>query len=444
MACYAATRHPGWCLLLSTLLLTIAALAAEPTLPVLQGEAPAAHPRRELELAIDGEALLELVIDEDGEVRQVEVLEATNPSFGAAAQGAAYGLRFAPACDAAGEPVAAKIQYRWRFDLGEHPPLSVDGAVRERGSRRMVANARIDAVGPDEQTVRTYTDAEGRFRLAGLAPGDWLLTVRGPGMVPTTNKLAVPEGSYVEGVTLSIEPRPEWEGEEIDDAIEVIGRIEEAEIARTIDRREVVTLPGSLGDPVRAIQNLPGLSRPPFGSGQLLVRGTDPEDTAYHIDGLRVPLVFHFTAISTVVSAQMVDEISFFPGSWGVRYGRAIGGIVDLSTDQTLPRRGRTEVGADLFQASVFSKYRLGEKVGLQMALRRSYIDAILNPILPNLGLGAFRAPRFYDAQVHLFRKVRGNGRLGLLFLLSNDQFKVLGAKTAGSRWWSTARPSRR
>jgi len=381
---------------------------------------------------VEGEALLELVIDEEGVVREVEVLESTNPSFAAAARGAAFALIFDPARDARGEAVAARITYRWRFTPGEHPPLSIDGVVRERGSRRMVANGRIDGVGPDEQRVRTFTDDLGRFRLAGLAPGRWLLTVRGPGMVPTTSKIDVPEDDFVEGVTLYVEPRPEWEGEEIDDAIEVIGRFDEAEVARTIDRREVVTLPGSLGDPVRAIQNLPGLSRPPFGSGQLLVRGTDPEDTAYYIDGLEVPLVFHFTAISTVVSAQMVDEISFFPGSWGVRYGRAIGGVVDLSTDQTLPRRGRTEVGADLFQASVFSKYRLGEKVGLQLALRRSYIDAILNPILPNLGLGAFRAPRFYDAQVHLFRKIRGNGRIGLLFLLSDDQFKVLGGEDSG------------
>ena len=420
-------------MLFSTLVLLLAiAHGGEPTLPVLVEDAAAPHPRRELELAIPGEALLELVIDEEGEVREVVVLEATNGSFGAAAQGAAYRLVFEPARDAAGEAVAARITYRWTFELGDHPPLSIDGVVRERGSRRMVANARIDGVGPDEARARTFSDDQGRFRLAGLSAGEWLLTVRGSGMVPTTSKVDVPEDDYVDQVTVFIEPRPEWEGEEIDDAIEVIGRIEEAEVARTIDRQEVVTLPGSLGDPVRAIQNLPGLSRPPFGSGQLLVRGTDPEDTAYLIDGLRVPLVFHFTAISTVVSAQMVDEISFFPGSWGVRYGRAIGGIVDLSTDATLPRRGRTEVGADLFQASVFSKYRLGEKVGLQLALRRSYIDALLNPILPNLGLGAFRAPRFYDAQVHLFRKIKGNGRLSLLFLLSDDQFKVLGGEDSG------------
>lgn len=417
---------------LTALLCSTIAAAAEPTLPVLQEGAPAAHPRRALELAQPGEALLELVIDEDGRVREVTVVEATTPSFGAAAQGAAYGLSFAPARDAQGEAVAAKITYRWAFELGAHAPLSIDGVVRERGSRRMVANGRIDGSGPDDATVRTFTDAEGRFRLAGLAPGPWLLTVRGAGMVPTTSKVVVPEGDYVDGVTLHVEPRPEWADFEVDDEIEVIARVEEAEVARTIDRQEIVTLPGSFGDPVRAIQNLPGLSRPPFGSGQLLVRGTDPEDTAYHIDGLRVPLVFHFTAISTVVSAQMVDEVSFFPGSFGVRYGRAIGGIVDLSTDDRLPRRSRTEVGADLFQASLFTTHRLGERLGVQMAVRRSYIDAVLNPILPSLGLGAFRAPRYYDAQLHLFRKTARNGRMGVLFLLSDDQFKVLGGEDSG------------
>lgn len=411
---------------------TLWAAAAEPTLPVLTSDAPAAYPRRALELAQPGDVLLELVVDEEGRVRQVKVLEATDPAFAAAAQGAAYGLTFEPARDGKGEAVAAAIQYRWSFPVGSQPPLSADGVVRERGRRRPVAQARIDGVGPDEATFRAYSDDLGRFRLAGLAPGPWLLTVRGPGLVPTTSSLDVPEGDFVDAVTLYAEPRPEWDTVEVDDEIEVVARIEEAEVARTIDRRDIVTLPGSFGDPVRAIQNLPGLSRPPFGSGQLLVRGTDPEDTAYLIDGLRVPLVFHFTAISTVISAQMVDEVRFFPGSWGVRYGRAIGGIVDLATDDTLPRRARTEVGADLFQASVFTAQRLGEKTGLQMAVRRSYIDAVLNPVLPSLGLGAFRAPRYYDAQVHVYRKTARNGRLGLLFLLSDDQFRVLGGEDSG------------
>lgn len=414
-----------------------AALAAEPTLPVLLEDAPVAYPRRALERAIEAEVLLELVVQIDGRVVDVAVIRGAEEgphasSFDAAAKGAAYGLSFAPATDETGEAVAAKVQYLWVFDTADLDPLSVDAEVKERGSRRRVADARIDGVGPGDRTVRTYTDENGQFRLAGLEPGPWLFTVKGSGMVPTTSRLVVPEEDYVDAVTLAVEPRPDWEGEEVDDEIEVIGTIEEAEIARTIDREEIVTLPGSLGDPVRAIQNLPGLARPPFGSGQLLVRGTGPEDTAYFIDGLQVPLVFHFTAVSTVISAQMVDEITFFPGSWGVRYGRAQGGIVDLAIDETLPRKPYTEVGVDLFQTSVFSKFRVGEKLGLQMAVRRSYVDAVLNPILPSLGLGAIRAPRFYDAQVHLFRKLQGRGRLGLLFVLSDDQFRVFGGEDSG------------
>jgi len=396
-----------------------------------------AYPRRALERAVEAEVLLELVVQIDGRVVDALVVDGADAgvhsgAFDAAARGAAYGLSFAPAIDESGEAVAAKVQYLWVFDTSDLDPLSVDAEVKERGSRRRVANARIDGVGPEDEVVRTYTDDRGRFRLAGLSPGPWLFTIRGTGMVPTTSRVVVPEDDYVDGVTLAVEPRPEWEGEEVDDEIEVIGTIEEAEIARTISREEIVTLPGSLGDPVRAIQNLPGLARPPFGSGQLLVRGTGPEDTAYFIDGLQVPLVFHFTAVSTVISAQMVDEITFFPGSWGVRYGRAQGGIVDLAIDETLPRKPYTEVGVDLFQSSVFTKFRVGEKLGLQMAVRRSYIDAVLNPILPSLGLGAFRAPRFYDAQVHLFRKLKGRGRLGLLFILSDDQFRVFGSDTSG------------
>ena len=54
---------------------------------------------------------------------------------------------------------------------------------------------------------------------------------------------------------------------------------------RTLQADEIRYLPGSNGDVVKAIQNLPGIARPPLGIGQLIVRGTNPEDTAYYVDG---------------------------------------------------------------------------------------------------------------------------------------------------------------
>ena len=36
---------------------------------------------------------------------------------------------------------------------------------------------------------------------------------------------------------------------------------------------------------IKAVQNLPGVARAPLGVGQLIIRGTAPEDSAYFLDG---------------------------------------------------------------------------------------------------------------------------------------------------------------
>ena len=73
------------------------------------------------------------------------------------------------------------------------------------------------------------------------------------------------------------------------DGLEVIVRGERParEVTRrTVDRREIERIPGTGGDALRSIQNLPGVARPPGLSGLLVVRGSGPQDTATFIDGV--------------------------------------------------------------------------------------------------------------------------------------------------------------
>jgi hypothetical protein len=176
-------------------------------------------------------------------------------------------------------------------------PLSVEGVVREHGSKKVLANAVIKAVGPDDVLARTRSDDSGRFRLASLDPGTWVLTVSGPGLAPSSASVDVPPDGYAEGIVLSAERIPEWEELEFDEYVEVVADSIADPAEQELSHDLVVTLPGSLGDPVRALQNLPGVARAPFGSGQLQIRGSDPEDTAYLIGGTRIPIAFHFTAV---------------------------------------------------------------------------------------------------------------------------------------------------
>ncbi len=195
---------------------------------------------------------------------------------------------------------------------------------------------------------------------------------------------------------------------------------------RVLESDVIRTLPGANGDAVRAVQNLPGVLRPPLGVGSILVRGTAPEDSATFLDGGRIPLVFHFSGLSTVVNADLLSEVAFLPGNASVRFGRLLGGVIDLRTDFELPESSTGTLSVDFIQATARAAQPIGERAAIVASVRRSYIDAILTPVLSSADM-AVRAPRYYDGQVRLFGETRAGTRWEFMALGSDDAFRIAG-----------------
>ena len=164
-------------------------------------------------------------------------------------------------------------------------------------------------------------------------------------------------------------------------------------VDRTVSRQEMQKVPGTFGDPVRVMQNFPGVARAPFVSGALIVRGASANETLTFFDGVEIPILFHLGGGPSVVNAEFIDKIDFFPGGFGARYGRAIGGVVDVGS-----RRGAADTyhgvaKIDFLDSSLFFEAPLADGMSIAAAARRSYIDALLPGILP-LVTRATRASR--------------------------------------------------
>ena len=101
---------------------------------------------------------------------------------------------------------------------------------------------------------------------------------------------------------------------------------------RSIGVEEIKKVPGTFGDPVRVIQNLPGAARAPFGTGFLVIRGANPEDSAVSVDGIRVPLIYHLGGYVSIINADLIDSVDYLPGGYSTRYGRSMGGVIDVKT----------------------------------------------------------------------------------------------------------------
>ncbi len=195
---------------------------------------------------------------------------------------------------------------------------------------------------------------------------------------------------------------------------------------RTIRREELTVIPGTQGDPLKVVQNLPGVARTPLSTGFFVVRGSAPDDSRVYLHGHRIPQLYHFGGLTAVINGDMAKSIDFVPGGFSVAYGRSMGGVIDLKL-----RRGKERwhgyIDTDQIDIGLFLEGPLWKGATIMMSARRSHLDLFLNLVLPksrNFDLTV--APRYYDAQLKFDWRLSPTNRTSLIFYLSDDVLSFL------------------
>lgn len=357
---------------------------------------------------VQGSVLLLIEIDAAGAVTRVEVLEGIGYGFDEAALQAAQQFRFSPAEDTTGPiPVAIEFEYGFVLDAAEvegavpeeppapaELPITVEGQAIEMATRRPLPDMAVALAGTD---YTTSTDAEGRFSLRGVPPGAYTLVIARPGWDTKEAPIEVVEGQ-VTAAQLWVRNQSYEEGA----AVGVYQRAKDEVTRRTITMGEVKRIPGTFGDPVRVVQNLPGAARAPFGSGVLIIRGANPEDSGVYVEGVRIPLIYHLGGYVSVINPDLVGMVDYLPGNFGAQYGRSLGGVIDVRIKDDAPEQGRLTWSTDLLDSGGLYEGRLGKNGQHQVgvAARRSYIDLVL-PLVPSYGRSGLTVrPRWADYQV--------------------------------------------
>jgi TonB family protein len=203
-------------------------------------------------------------------------------------------------------------------------------------------------------------------------------------------------------------------------------KVSDSPTVRSLDRAEIEMVPGALGDAIRPIESLPGVSRAPAFSGLVILRGSAPEDSQIFIDQAAVPLAFHFGGLAAVIPTELVNTVDVYPGNYDVQYGRGIGGIVDIGLRS--PARDRIHAVAkfDAIDGSAVVEGPLFDnKTRFLIAARRSWIEAYFPALAQALALGVTASPVYYDGQAMLERDIGKHATLRLTFLGSSDRVLV-------------------
>src|SRR5262249_17426099 len=144
-----------------------------------------------------------------------------------------------------------------------------------------------------------------------------------------------------------------------------------------LDTDEIRNLPGAGNDALRALQSLPGVARTPFGPGGLALRGAAPRDTKVYLDGIEVPLLYHFGGLASFLPTAAVDELTLEPGGASVRYGRGLGGVAAVTSRTGRGDQWRAGGELSLIHAAAIAEGPGPLKGSWLIGVRRSYFDAI-------------------------------------------------------------------
>ena len=413
------------------------------TPPVLVKDVQPIYPQAAQDEAIAAEVVLNVDIDAAGQVENATVLQAaaaTGYGFDEAAIAAAKQLIFEPA-KLGSQAIPVSISYRFRFvpDVKEEPAIvnpdvkevappppppptgQFSGQLTERGTRLPIVGVRVTIFrgeGDDAEGFETESDKDGNFLFEGLGVGQWRI-------------LADPEGYYPlrveEGVAENQRTKASYRIEKRSyNSYDVL--VETSQVARevsqvSISARQAERIPGTFGDVLAVVQNFPGVAR--TQGAEVVVRGSAPEDTRVFIEGIDVPIIYHFGGLRSVLPVGMVERIDFYPGNFSVEYGRATGGIIDVDLKDLAPKKLGGYADISILDTSLYLEIPITDKASIALAGRRSYIDKILGPLLPDDGT-TFVLPRYYDAQILANYRPAPAHRLETFFFYSNDKFEVL------------------
>ena len=284
--------------------------------PVLKTFVPADYPETAKVNKKAGDVILALTIQEDGTVIDVEVVTSLGFGLDEAAVSAVQQFIFEPA-EVDDRVAAVRIQYRYTFTLetvvetvaptADEAKASgrLTGTLYLRGSREPLIGIEVK-IGVDNVVL---TNAEGRFVFEEVPVGEVIVDINDPELAPTTSKETILENQETD-VTYYVPKKG------FDDTVTVRAkRIKKEVVRRTVTVEEIRLIPGTNGDALGIVQNLPGAARTSFGSTELILRGGGL--TQVYLNQQPIPLAFHFGGIRSTVASSLIDNIDIYPSNYG-------------------------------------------------------------------------------------------------------------------------------
>ena len=266
----------------------------------------------------------------------------------------------------------------------------VRGTVVDGRGGEALANVAVQLAGT---AWRAKSDSAGHFRIGGVPAGDYVLNVSTVGyhlvkrpfhLAPGETKefdVVLNSDTLRQSTTVDVQAGPfENARQDSPDALTLAGN----------DAKNLGSVLAD--DPLRAVQNLPGVSSNNDFDARFSVRGADYSRIGLYLDDVLLHAPFHMLqgqavqASATAFNGDMVSEMELHEGAWPERYADRTAAILDVHTrdgnrDSYLMRASASATNAGVMAEGPLGKDKRGSWI---IGMRKSYLQYLFERAFPD------------------------------------------------------------
>ncbi|MBC9914426.1 TonB-dependent receptor [Chitinophaga varians] len=173
-------------------------------------------------------------------------------------------------------------------------------------------------------------------------------------------------------------------------------------------------------DPVRSLYLLPGNIESQETTGKLMVRGGDPEQNIFLLDGNEVFNPTHMLGELSIVSEGTLKSIRQFKNDFPGRFDGALSSVTEVNTKDGSMDTWSGQINAGLLAGAIAVDGPLIKKrTAIVASVRKSWSDPLLNVLDSNYRL------RFYDVHFKVTHLLDVNNKIMLSGYMGKDRLEL-------------------
>ncbi|MBV8672673.1 MAG: TonB-dependent receptor [Acidobacteriaceae bacterium] len=188
---------------------------------------------------------------------------------------------------------------------------------------------------------------------------------------------------------------------------------------------DIISSAGTYGDFSRYLQLFPGVVFNSDQSDDVLVRGGNPVENLYLVDGIEVPNVNHMATVATtgglvsMIDTATIQGADFRTGGYDASYEERLSSVIDIHTRDGIISHSHGEMDAGFVGAGGLIEIPLSNKGTILTAAHRS----LLNLFTGNIGLNGVPVYTNYLSSGHW--SATPSDEISMLGLFGSDSIDI-------------------